>query len=98
VNGGESDVRGVAVSRGGQQFRMKNAVRECFSVGCQIQHRESGVEFESAFRHFAFSGGNFVEDDLRREEIVLLPPEVPPVAGGTKLMAVKKTRLNGGFC
>lgn len=60
---------------------MKNAVSECFSVDCQIQHGESGNEFEAAFRHFAFSGRNFVEDNLRREKFVLRPPQVPPVAG-----------------
>ena len=60
---------------------MENAVGEGFSSRRQIQYGQSGQEFETALGHHSFPSGNFVESDLRREKLVLVAFQVPPVAG-----------------
>ena len=81
VNAGERDVGRVAVRRGRQQPRAKNLLGQRIGLISQIQQRGVSHEFEAALGHRAFSGGDFVEDNLRGEKLVLLALQIPPVAG-----------------
>jgi hypothetical protein len=58
----------------------------------EIQQFDLRHQFESLPGHCRIAAGNFIENDLRGEKLLLLAFQIPPVAGELLPAACKRSR------